>query len=205
MAASKIDICNTALLYCGQQAITSVNDTSERAIIITQIYDSTRMQLLYGHPWNFATKRETLTMVGDEPEFGYTYKYAIPSGCLRIIRINKSEYNTYVVQNGYVLTDSEECKIVYVYDQVTSGKFSPQFDEALALKMAVKASYKFNRSTSQTQMFMSMYQEAVALARSFDGQEGTSPGLNPNEFLIARSGLGNMSTDISGDFEDGEV
>lgn len=205
MAASKIDICNTALLYLGQQAISSVNDTSERAIVITQIYDPTRRQLLYGHPWNFATKRAELTQVTSDPVFGYEYKYAVPSDCLRIIRINKAEYNTYIVQDGYVLTDSEECKIVYVFDLVNSGKFSAQFDEALSLAMAMKASYKFNQSTTQIQLFQSMYQEAISLSRSFDGQEGTSPGLNPNEFLLARSGLANNSTDISGDFEDGEV
>jgi len=205
VAASKIDICNTALLYLGQQAITSVNDTSERAIVITKIYDSTRRQLLMGHPWNFSTKRAELTKVTDPPVFGYTYKYAVPSDCLRILRINGSEYDTYVVQDGYILTNSEECKVVYVFDQINSGKFSSQFDEALALSMSTKASYKFNQSTSQIQLFQSMFQEAISLARSFDGQEGTSPGLNPNEFLLARSGLANNSTDISGNFEDGEI
>lgn len=205
MAASKIDICNTALLYLGQQAISSVNDTSERAIVIAQTYDITRRQLLVGHPWNFATKRSELNQLSTGPVFGYEYKYAIPNDCLRIVRINKSEYHTYVIQEGYVLSDSEECKIVYIFDQINSGKFSAQFDEALTLAMAMKASYKFNQSTSQIQMFQAMYQEAVSLARSFDGQEGTSPGLNPNEFLLARSGLANTTTDISGDFEDGEV
>lgn len=205
MAASKIDICNTALLYLGQQAISSFNDTSERALAVTQIYDSCRRQLLNGHPWNFATKRAVLTQTGTGPVFGYEYRYDLPSDYLRVVRIDQQSDKTFIIQDGYVITDSEECKILYIFDQQVSGKFSAQFDEALSLCIAYKASYKFNQSTSQIQLFKQMYDEALSLARSFDGQEGTSPGLNPNEFLLARSGLANNSVNISGDFEDGEV
>lgn len=205
MAASKIEICNTALLYLGQQPIRSFNDTGERAQVVAQVYDFCRRQLLSGHPWNFATKRIKLSQLTADPVFGFTYKYPLPADYLRVLRVKDSENDTYVIQDNHILTNKEECLILYIFDQQLSGKFSPQFDEALALNIACKASFKFNQSTTQIQLFNQMFEQAIALARSFDGQEGTAPGLNPNEFLIARLGLANESTNITGNFEDGEI
>lgn len=205
MSDSKLEICNTALLHLGQQRITSISDTSERGITVVNIYESSKRNLLSSHPWNFAKKRMELSKTGNTPEMTYSYEYPIPSDCLRILRFSSEEVYSYSVENGMVLTDDPDLRIVYIFDQTDTSKFSPQFDEALALSIALKVTFKFNTSSSHIQVLKSLYDEQLALARSADAQEGTSPGLNPNEFLLSRRGLANTSVDITRNLKDGEI
>lgn len=205
MSDSKLEICNTALLHLGQQRITSLSDTSERAITVVNVYESTRRTLLASHPWNFAVKRMELSKTNNTPEMTYSYEYPLPSDCLRVLRFNNEETYSYSVENGMVLTDDADLKIVYIFNQTDSSKFSPQFDETLALAIALKCTFKFNTSASHIQVLKALHDEQLALARSSDGQEGTAPGLNPNEFLLGRRGLANTSVDITRNLKDGEI
>ena len=60
MITSPVEICNSALIKVGAGRILSLNDDSERALLMKEQYPKLRDDLIFAHPWNFATKRETL-------------------------------------------------------------------------------------------------------------------------------------------------
>lgn len=65
MAATNEDIANSALSKLGGELITSLSDTSRRAVLANRQFAKIRAKLLRSHPWNFAIKRQFLTKVQD--------------------------------------------------------------------------------------------------------------------------------------------
>jgi len=64
MAIDDKDICNIALTTLGASTITDLTDDNERARKFNEVYSDIRDDLLYSHPWNFATKRAHLDRAG---------------------------------------------------------------------------------------------------------------------------------------------
>ena len=56
MAATNLDICNTALYRLGATAITALDEDSDAARLLNQNYELRRKSTLRAHPWRCATK-----------------------------------------------------------------------------------------------------------------------------------------------------
>lgn len=63
MATSDVEICNSALAKLGAESITSLSDTTRRAVLCNRQYDKIRKKMLRMHPWNFAIKRVWLSPI----------------------------------------------------------------------------------------------------------------------------------------------
>lgn len=63
MATSAEEICNSALQKLGAEDITSLSDTTRRAVLCNRQYNKIRLKLLRSHPWNFAIKRAILSRI----------------------------------------------------------------------------------------------------------------------------------------------
>lgn len=61
---TQIQICNAALRQLGVAKIVTLSDAVEQARILNDIYDMILDEVLVTHPWNFAIKRATLTVLG---------------------------------------------------------------------------------------------------------------------------------------------
>lgn len=65
MAASDVEICNSALSKLGAEEITALTDNTRRAKLCNRQYDKIRKKLLRSYFWGFARKRAYLPQVTD--------------------------------------------------------------------------------------------------------------------------------------------
>lgn len=155
--ASEVDICNIALGYLGDSATVSSLDPPEgsaQAGHCSRFYPITRDALLELHPWNFATKRQTLALLDATPPSAWAYAYALPSDVLKPLAVLDPEapddFNqvgsyspqTFVVETmsdaDVLLTNQENAVLRYTALVSDTTKFTPLFVEALAWLLASK-------------------------------------------------------------------
>jgi len=176
MATDAVEICNSALVKIGAARITSLSDSTKEAKLCNQIFVSIRDEVLRAHPWNFAKKRATLSVDATAPNWGYSYRFALPVDCLRIL---KTQYPTddWVQEAGFILTNdySSELKIQYVYKVTDTALFEPNFDEALASRMASELAYAISQSSELKNTMFAEYERKLADTRSFNGQSSGNP------------------------------
>ncbi|MCK5606293.1 hypothetical protein KAR91_30615 [Candidatus Pacearchaeota archaeon] len=83
MASSDINIASQALALVRADPITSFNDGSPEAGIVSLFYNDFVQDMLTRHPWSFATKKRLLN--GTTPPINqYSNAHLIPAECLRL-------------------------------------------------------------------------------------------------------------------------
>lgn len=185
MAATEVEICNSALIKVGADRITTLDDVNERARLCKEQYPKVRDDLLRSHPWNFAIEREELTVDGTAPVYLFAYRFAVPSLCLRILEVWSNEYD-WQREGSFIVTDSATVKIRYIKKITDVTKYDVNFCEALASKLAADISYSLAQSSSLKETLMKQAEMAVRQARSFDAQEGTPQRVVANDWLTVR-------------------
>ncbi|MDJ0686771.1 MAG: hypothetical protein QNJ84_18965 [Alphaproteobacteria bacterium] len=81
--SSVVEICNAALGRVGGARISDLNLAVKEARVCKAAYPEARDATLVMHHWSVARRRRTLAAVSPGPEWGWRYKYLLPSDCLR--------------------------------------------------------------------------------------------------------------------------
>jgi len=207
LATSDTQIINLALIRVGAATIGSLTDQSREAEIAKKIYDPLRRELLESHLWNFALTRKTLGKLANGPDFGFEFYYAISSDVLRIIEFNGGESGTVgagrptvgidliplwkveydpSTDTRVIATNDSKAEILYVHDIKDVTQYKPTFLEAFASRLAVEFSYVFTNSVNLTDSLQTRFEKKLALARSFDAQEGSPQQVDANLWLNQR-------------------
>ena len=105
-------------------------------------------------------------------------------------RCSLSGYSTQTTceANGGVWTPESggNVKIRYIADITDTTKFDPNFDEALAARLAAEFAYNLVQSNTVQQNMLQLYEVALARAKTQDAQEGSPDDLQPDFFLASR-------------------
>jgi hypothetical protein len=186
--ATPVSICNLALGHVGvKKAISSLSDTTNiHAVLCNRLYEALRDEVLAAAYWNFAMERVELAQVDEEPAFGYSYCYQLPSDCLRVRRthIHGAQW---VREGDKIYTHNETCKIQYVKKITDTSQFSPEFVTALGYRIAVDLAFPIVQSNTLRESLLGIYKEKVGEAKSSDGQEGKLPPIVQHTLLQARA------------------
>jgi hypothetical protein len=192
MATSAVDICNSALYKIGAQRINSLSDDTKAAKICNDQYDRLRKEVLRAHPWNFAITWIDLaatvnTPVSDE----YTNEFLLPSDVLRILETDIQdnvgwEVGNNVDGNKVIFCNSDSLKVKYIKDMTNTTRFAPDFEEALAFRLAADMAYSLVQSQAVQQSMFQYYQLALARAMSFDAQEKGQDEIEADVFTDIR-------------------
>lgn len=167
--SSAIDIANSALVTLGESPISSFEDSTNTATVVSVKWDIIRRSTLALHTWNFALKRSYLARTEASPEYKYAYKYGVPSDCLRVVEVYLDQ--DYKRERRAIYTNNEECQIKYIADITTPEEWDPLFVEAVAAKLAVELAYTIPRASGLIQTMEELYQRRLAAARHVDTSE----------------------------------
>lgn len=186
--ASEVSICSAALRKLGHSPITALGEDSKAGRIANERYAELRDELIYRHPWNFATKRQSIPVSATSPAWGFANAFPLPVDYLRMREVNGEDETSgkWKVEGKSVVTDlAGPLEILFTYQVTDTNFMSPTFREALASILAADWAEDLTgdddvvRSTSIKARF------AVAQARSNDGQEGIPDSLEADEWLNA--------------------
>lgn len=189
MATSSTEICNLALSLIGDSRIDSINGTDDRSQVCKLWYTKKRRELLSTPEtdWIFARARAELT-AGDTPDFGWSYSYAKPADYLRLRRHTGDEiyytnasilYTTgdaasypFTIEGDYILTNKDECYILYIKDITDVSKFPPLFEAALYTGIAAVLATRLAVNPKQQAELLRLYlQVALPDAIAANGSE----------------------------------
>lgn len=184
--ASDVQICNMALSHIGSEArVSSISppDGSVEAGHCATFYDLARTEMLEPGNWAFSLKREPLAQVTN-PSSVWAYAYALPSACLRALRVPRPFVGVTVftqdnmvgahaddrdsadfdIEGGVLLTNQPDTALVYVQDVTDSTRFPASFTSALSYLLASYLSGPIIKGNEGVRIGDAMRQRATALA-----------------------------------------
>lgn len=195
----EVDICNLALSRLGHSIyITSLDttaDTSAEAEACAKQYPIARDFALASWPWSFAKQYAALALTTNTVPRIWTYEYAEPADCRRVIRIEpqrrslpKVPYERGVAGGARVIwTDEPEALLKYVSDLTDPNVFSSEFNTALAWLVAsyLAGNFAVSSRTARADCWQ-MYRNEIAVAQAEDANAESNSERTEPAALTAR-------------------
>ena len=182
MATSPTEICNLALAKIGEPQILSLDEAIKSARECKLVYNHMRRQLLRKSDWNFAITRVGLALLSEEPNYEFTYQFALPSDYLRIITHSYQEHSDfrYKIEKDKLLCDEPTISIRYVFDNQDVSSFDDLFTECLILKLAAHLAVPIAGDEVLRDRMLEEYKMVAPSAESLDSQEDS-----PDNFVTS--------------------
>uniref|UniRef100_A0A6M3L139 Putative tail protein n=1 Tax=viral metagenome TaxID=1070528 RepID=A0A6M3L139_9ZZZZ len=176
MAISRTEICNKALTLVGANPIVSIDDDTQNARVVNRVYELSLKSILSEAPWVFALRRSLLALSTDTLEWydnSENYVYARPNEVIRIFRTNDRDA-IWRVQGDYIISDTDDLGVEYVYYNNTPSSYTASFVEAFVDKLCSDIAFMILNSKTVAENFLEKY-EKVSLSKALaeNAQIGT--------------------------------
>ena len=176
MATSKTEIVNKALTLVGANPIVNIDDDTQNARVVNRVYDISLRSILSETMWRFATRRKLLAQSSETLDWydtGEVYVYVKPNDCIRIFETN-DEDSTWREEGDYIISDTNDLGVRFVYYLDTPSKYSSSFIEAFVDKLASDIAFMIVNSKTLGESFLEKY-EKVSLPKALaeNAQTGT--------------------------------
>lgn len=189
MAASEVSICSNALLLMGAQTISSFDEDSDRARLASNLWESTRNDVLRSHPWNCCVKRVALAPDTAAPAFDWDYQFTLPSDYLRLLSVGEAGSEAdFKIESGKLLSDENPCYLRYVWRNDNPVTWDDMLVHAMTLAMAAAMAYGVTQSASLRDSMLGELEKHMKRARAVDGQDDTPDTLGDTPLLNSRFG-----------------
>lgn len=193
MPTTNTSICNLAFDILTQAPMTDITtDGTPEANWFVRNFEPTRDAELRKNPWKFSLKRATISVDASAPAFGWSYRYALPADCIRMLPLTyDGEFEgppiPHEIEAGWILTDEPtSIKVRYIYQVTDPTKFDPLFVQALAARLAMHAAHRFTGKQSMIATAGELYGEAIAEARRANALEATPERPYDDDVIAAR-------------------
>ncbi|MGB0467962.1 MAG: hypothetical protein ACPGF7_10620 [Pontibacterium sp.] len=196
---SAVDISNAALNMLGATNIISLTEDSKAARIVNQRYTAVRDAVFRSHTWNSLIKRDSLGRLSAAPAFGYTYQYALPADCLRVLEFTNGVQSypqdnifsnsggpVYVIEGRNLLTDESTAKIKYIAQITDPNFYDTLLIEAISARLAYEICYAITGSNALLGSTKTLYDEKMKEARFVDATEGATERFEASDLIESR-------------------
>jgi len=120
VSVSEDELCRQAILRIGTGE--QFSSSSHALLLAKSLYPQVRDALLLAGSWTWAMKSTTVAETLPRPEYKWAYRYAIPSDCLRVFRVNDYDYSTgdsaWEVSGNFVLANADSGSPAWVTGRV---------------------------------------------------------------------------------------
>jgi hypothetical protein len=190
--ASVVDMCNSALNLLGASTISALTDDSKNARLCNQRYDSVRNRVFRSHAWNCLHKRVELAQNSTAPVIEYTYAYALPSDCLRVLKVHNGTTDSiasaidYKLEGRNIVTDEGTVYLIYVALDTDPNNYDSYLQESISHQLAADLCYAITNNATLANNYMARADERLREARFIDATENSLGTIESNEFTDAR-------------------
>lgn len=170
--ASKVEICNTAIISVGAPPVNAIPDPSgdKASEACDQLWEQCLKELLSEHPWKWALVHQQLAV-----DSGYTsvytddydYAYQIPTALVRFSDSESSD-TIFVRRGQHLLTNDDELAIEFVQFNEDTTKFPAKFTRALSALLAREIFFYMSTKGSFDKNFAAKYERALEEAKLED-------------------------------------
>lgn len=116
-------------------------------------------------------------LVSDAPEFGYAYRYQLPTDYILLLELNGNECLSipHSVEQGEILTDEQELQTRYIFSETDVTKFDKDFVKVLAYKMAAESAFAITNQKALQETWEGKYEKELSRAKGRKSQESGYP------------------------------
>jgi hypothetical protein len=190
---SEVKISNLAIAALGHKSfIQSMTEESVEARYANLFYENTRRSTLRAHPWNFATGRKVLALLGDG-KGKWTYMYALPNNCLKarfiepVVPSDKVPFEVALSDDGnskIIYCNVPEAELIYTVDVKNPDLFDPMFEDTFALNLSQRMCPVI--APNKSQEILTKYVNSLRAAEAADASEGEPEDVQQTDWLEAR-------------------
>ena len=190
--ASAVNICNSALNLLGASTISALTEDTKNARLCNQRYEPVRNRVFRGHNWNCLIKRVQLAANSTDPVIEYAKSYALPSDCLRVLKIHNGTTDSiasdldYKIEGKNIVTDETTVYLVYIALDTDPNNYDVYLREAISHQLAADLAYAITNNATLANNYMTRADERLREARFIDATENSLDTVEANEFTDAR-------------------
>jgi hypothetical protein len=189
MAISKTEILNKALTLVGAAPVVNIDDDTNNARILSRVYEISLRSILSECKWNFATKRQLLTVSADTMDWydsGETIVYQKPIDMIRIFGTNDRD-SAWREEGDYIVSDTSGLGVRYVYYLDVPSKYPSYFIDAFIDKLCSEIAYAIVNSASLGQLYVEKYEKiSLPRAMSCNSQTGTQQSIQDDAWEMSK-------------------
>ena len=190
--ASTVDICNSALNLLGASTISALTEDSKNARLCNQRYEPVRNRVFRSHAWNCLHKRVQLAQNSTAPVVEYSYAYALPSDCLRVLKIHNGTTDSiassldYKLEGRNIVSDEGTIYLIYIALDTDPNNYDTYLQESISHQLAADIAYAVTNNATLANNYMTRADERLREARFIDATENSLGTIESNEFTDAR-------------------
>jgi hypothetical protein len=118
--------------------------------------------------------------------FDFSYNIALPSDCLRILRVMELEQEDYRIEAGRILINDHPVEMKYIYDVTDYTTMDPSFYDLLSTALALKIAYKISQSSTLVEQLSELYRRQLGKVRHVDATEDPAEALGADDWINSR-------------------
>ena len=186
--ASITDICNAAISHCGTRSkISAIDEGSAEANACLTHLALVRDATLRVFDWNFARLTVQLAELPDPPA-RWRHKYALPTDCLRLRRLNdvpllalpetfceiaadRDSTGAYVT---VLLTQAAPVAAIYTAQVTDPLRWDPGFVDALSYGLAARICFELTGKDDRVRTLTQLWQATLQRARTQMANESSA-------------------------------
>tara|TARA_R110000751_G_scaffold44412_2_gene101639 strand:- start:1326 stop:1904 length:579 start_codon:yes stop_codon:yes gene_type:complete len=190
--ASVVNMCNSALNLLGASTISALTDDTKNARLCNQRYEPVRNRVFRSHAWNCLHKRVQLAQNTTAPVIEYDHAYALPSDCLRVLKIHNGSTDSiadnlnYKLEGRNIITNENIVYAVYIALDTDPNNYDTYLREGISHQLAADLCYAITNNATLANQYMVRADERLKEARFIDATENSLEVLTSNEFTDAR-------------------
>ena len=190
--ASVVNMCNSSLNLLGASTITALTDDTKNARLCNQRYEPVRNRVFRSHAWNCLHKRVQLAQNSTAPVVEYDHAYALPSDCLRVLKIHNGTTDSiataldYKLEGRNIVTDEGTVFIIYIALDTDPNNYDTYLQESISHQLAADLAYAVTNNATLADKYMTRADERLREARFIDATENSLGTIESSEFTDAR-------------------
>ena len=190
--ASVVNMCNSALNLLGASTISALTDDTKNARLCNQRYEPVRNRVFRSHAWNCLHKRVQLAQNSTAPVVEYDHAYALPSDCLRVLKIHNGTTDSiataldYKLEGRNIVTDIDTVFLIYIALDTDPNNYDTYLRESISHQLSADLAYAITNNATLANQYMTRADERLREARFIDATENSLGTVEANEFTDAR-------------------
>ena len=190
--ASVVNMCNSALNLLGASTIAALTDDTKNARLCNQRYEPVRNRVFRSHAWNCLHKRLQLAQNSTAPVVEYDHAYALPSDCLRVLKIHNGSTDSiasdlnYKLEGRNIVTDINTVFVIYIALDTDPNNYDTYLRESISHQLAADLCYAITNNATLANQYMTRADERLREARFIDATENSLGTIESSEFTNAK-------------------
>ena len=190
--ASVVNMCNSSLNLLGASTISALTDDTKNARLCNQRYEPVRNRVFRSHAWNCLHKRVQLAQNSTAPIVEYDHAYALPSDCLRVLKIHNGTTDSiaaaldYKLEGRNIVTDIDTIFLIYIALDTDPNNYDTYLRESISHQLAADLCYAITNNATLANQYMTRADERLREARFIDATENSLGTIESSEFTNAK-------------------